>query len=69
MSFYFILYDLKQENDSEEFKEHLIFLEVCEETWINTDNVFMIEGIGNRYSTSTFSDYSIVVVYDKVEER
>ena len=31
--------------------------------WKSIENV-----VGSRYSTSTFSDYSIVVVYDKVEE-
>lgn len=31
--------------------------------WKSIENV-----VGSRYGTQTYSDYSIVVVYDKVEE-
>jgi len=31
--------------------------------WKSIENV-----VGSRYSTHTYSDYSIVVVYDKIEE-
>ena len=33
-----------------------MFLEVCEETWINTDNVFMVEGIGKMIYSDDYKN-------------
>ncbi len=45
-----------------------MFLEVCEETWINTDNVFMVEGIGKPIYNSNYehcrSEYYLRVYSD-----
>ena len=45
-----------------------MFLEVCEETWINTDNVFMVEGIGKMIYSSDYkngrSEYYLRVYSD-----
>lgn len=46
-------------------------LEFWNERGYRLSNIFWaskVNVVGNRYNTSTYSDYSIVAVYDKIEE-
>ena len=45
-----------------------MFLELGEEIWINTDNVFMVEGIGKTGSNGK-AEYYIRVYSDAVNYR
>ena len=46
-------------------------LEFWNERGYRLSNIFWaskVNVVGDRYNTSTYSDYSIVAVYDKIEE-